>query len=344
MGIVGHSSRLRDRRRVMEGLFEGKVVLVTGSGQGIGRAIALAFGAEGASVVTNNRKPGSTGRVSLTDEVYDALSPEKRKEFDDIYASITGDAESTAQSIIDAGGAALPVYADISKPEDARRLVKTAAETYGSVDIVINVAGAFGDSPLTEMSLELWDRVNSIKPRGYFSVMKHAIPYMQKKGWGRIINCSSKAFMGDMFSKFAQYCTANAAVVGLTQAAACEFYNEGITVNAFAPWARTRASYDGEYLHEEEIKAMGITNPITAESTPGPETLTPFLLYLCTDDAREVTGTLFTLYANEVQLHQFPLVTRAIAKAGTELWTVDELREEVPRTLLREYRNVIAYQ
>ncbi|MDR1183879.1 MAG: SDR family oxidoreductase [Coriobacteriales bacterium] len=328
----------------MSALFENKVVLVTGSGQGVGRAVALAFGTEGAKVVTNNRKPGSTGRVSLTDEVYETLSPERRKEYDDINASISGDAESTAQKIIGAGGAALPVYADISKPEDAERLVRTAVDAYGTIDIVVNVAGAFGDSPLTEMSMELWDKVNNIKPRGYFSVMKYAIPYMQKKGWGRIINCSSKANLGDVFSKFAEYCTANAGVMGLTRAAACEFYSEGITVNAFAPWARTRASYDGEFLHWDEIQSMGVDFAITADTTPTPESLCPFLLYLCTDDAADITGSLFTVYGNTVQLHQQPIIMNTIAKAGNEFWTVDELRAEVPRNLLVDYKNILAYQ
>jgi hypothetical protein len=83
---------------------------------------------------------------------------------------------------------------------------------------------------------------------------------------------------------------------------------------------------------------------ITADTTPTPESLCPFLLYLCTDDAANITGSLFTVYGNTVQLHQQPIIMNTIAKAGSEFWTVDELRAEVPRNLLVDYQNILAYQ
>jgi 3-oxoacyl-[acyl-carrier protein] reductase len=328
---------------IMGELFKDKVVIVTGSGQGVGRAVALAFAAEGAKVVTNNRKPGSTRLVTMSEEDYNALPPDKRKEFDDVYAGVTGDAESTAKTITDNGGTALPVYADIGIMADAERLVKSTVEAFGTVDILINVAGAFGGGSLPDLTEELWDRVTTIKPKGYFNVMKFALPYMQAKKWGRIVNCTSKAFMGDII-KMAQYCTANAGAVGLTQAAACEFFHEGITVNAFAPWARTRAAFEGDY-------ATGMGNAIPGQRefpksdvTPEPEALCPFILYLCTDAAKDVTGTVFTIAGNEIGMHQFPIIAKSLAKAGKEYWTVEELMYQAPRSLFRGYSNVLAYQ
>ncbi|MDR2196345.1 MAG: SDR family oxidoreductase [Coriobacteriales bacterium] len=324
-------------------LFKDKVVIVTGSGQGIGRAIAIAFGAEGARVVTNNRKPGSTGYIVLPPELHDALPAEKRREFDGIIDEIKGDAESTARTIIEAGGLATPVYGDLAIEEDCKKIVDAAAKAYGTVDIVINVAGAFGGGALEEMSLADWDRVCNVKPRGYFSVVKYAVPYMVEKGWGRIINSTSKAFMGDIV-KMANYCTANAGSVGLTQALACEFFADGITANAFAPFARTRASYGGDYIGAMGDSVSGEDDFPKAADTPDPEALCPFIEYLCTDAAKDVTGTVFTLAGNQVLMHQFPIIAKSITKAGSDYWTVEELAQIAPGTLFRGYNNITAYQ
>jgi 3-oxoacyl-[acyl-carrier protein] reductase len=335
----------------MGDLFKDKVVLVTGSGQGVGRAIALAFAAEGAKVVTNNRKPGGTRLVSMTEEEYNSLDPETKKKFDDLYAGITGDAETTAQTIRERGGEAFPIYADISKMDEAERMVKQVVDTYGTIHILINVAGAFGGGPLTEISEELWDRVNNIKPKGYFNVMKFAIPHMVKQKWGRILNCTSKAFMGDIV-KFAQYSTANAGVVGLTQAAACEFFHEGITVNAFSPHARTRAAYEREFVPkkpgEEDKRAIPGMRPFPSSAqTPDPEAVPPFLMYLCTDHCKHITGTVFSISGNEIFLHNYPVVRNTLKKYGKDskdYWTVDELIAEAPRSLLRDYVNILHVQ
>jgi 3-oxoacyl-[acyl-carrier protein] reductase len=159
-------------------MFKDKVVLVTGSGQGVGRAIALAFAAEGAKVVTNNRKPGGTRLVAMSDAEYAALPEEKRRVFDEIYSGIAGDAETTAQTIRERGGEALPVYCDISKMDEAEEMVRKVIDAFGTVHILINVAGAFGGGPMEQMSEAQWDRVNNVKPKGYFNVMKCVLPHM----------------------------------------------------------------------------------------------------------------------------------------------------------------------
>ena len=327
----------------MGNLFMDKVVLVTGSGQGIGRAVALAFAAEGAKVVTNSRKPGGTGFVNITPEGYAALSPEKKKEIDDIHANIKGDAESTAKAITDGGGEALPLYCDISKTDEVEKMIQKVIEAYGTIHIVINVAGAFGTGGLHELSEADWDRTTLIKPKGYFNVMKFAIPHMIKQQFGRIINCTSKAFLGDII-RHTHYCAANAGVVGLTRGAACEYFHEGITVNAFAPFARTRASHENDFISSEGRAIPGQPPFPTASMTPDPEALCPFLLYLCTDHAKDVTGTVFTLAGNRISMHSLPVVSHTLYKPGKDYWTLDELAVEAPRAMFKGYKNILHFQ
>jgi 3-oxoacyl-[acyl-carrier protein] reductase len=327
----------------MGNLFQNKVVLVTGSGQGVGRAIAIAFAAEGAIVVTNNRKPGSTGYANMTQSGYEALSIEKKREFDAIQSTVQGDAESTARTIINRGGRALPLYCDISKIDEVEKMVRRIVDTYGTVDILINVAGAFGGGSLDQMTETEWDRTTLIKPKGYFNVMKFVLPHMVKQHFGRIVNCTSKAFMGDII-KHAHYCAANAGVVGLTRGAACEYYHEGVTVNAFAPWARTRAAYENDFINPSGRAIPGQRTFPSADITPDPEALCPFILYLCTEHASEVTGTVFTLAGNEFSMHAEPVIAKTIYKPGKEYWSVEELVQEAPRSILRGYKNILSYQ
>jgi 3-oxoacyl-[acyl-carrier protein] reductase len=327
----------------MGDVFKDKVVPVTGSGQGIGRATALAFAEEGAKVVTNNRKPGGTRLVQMTDEAFAALPPEKKKEFDDLYAGITGDAETTAQTIIDRGGESLPIYADISKPEDADAMIEKIANAYGTIHIVVNVAGLFGGGPLTDISEKQWDQVYGVKPKGYFNVMKAAIPHMVKQHWGRILNATSKAMMGDII-KMSDYCAANAAAVGLTQAAACEYFHEGITVNAFDPFARTRAMFERGFNREQDDSIPGFTKFGAGIKMPLlPEMVPPFLLYLCTDDCKEITGTAFCVGGNEISIRQYPTISKAIKRQGEGHWTMDELEVQIPR-FMKATMNILDVQ
>ncbi len=124
-------------------------------------------------------------------------------------------------------------------------MIQTTIDTYGRIDILCNVAGTFVFAPIEDITPEFWNRVNDVKPRGYFYTMKYAVPHMRKQRHGRIILCASPAINGAPV-KYAHYVTANTAVVGLTRAGAWELIGDGITVNCFAPGAMTRASYDLE--------------------------------------------------------------------------------------------------
>ena len=320
---------------------KGKVAVVTGSGQGIGRAIAIGMAKEGAKVVTNNRRPGSTGKALLDDSLLNSLDQEKRDWYQKQSELTTGDAETTAQAIKELGGEAIPFFGDISNFEVAGEMIQTAVDNFGKINILANVAGTFGFSPIWEMTEELWDRTTHTKPKGYFNSIRHAVPHMMKQKWGRILNCTSRAFLGDVL-KHSQYCTANAGVVGLTRAVAKELYPYGITCNAFSPFARTRAAvelttYDMA-VGEEESPWLDRKYAFPFEMTPSPDHLAPFIAYLATDAADKISGSVFNVGGNNIGLYSEPAIEKNLIKYG-DPWTMEELKQQLPRGLFMDYRS-----
>ena len=330
----------------MGDLLKGRVAVVTGSGQGIGRAIAIGLAKEGARIVTNNRRPGSTGNAILTDVQLASLDKKKRGWFEKETVAISGDAETTARTIRENGGEAVPFYGDICNFDVAAGLIQTAIDSFGKIDILVNVAGTFGFSPVEKMTEELWDKVTLVKTKGYFNCIRHALPHMIKQKWGRIINCTSKAFNGDVI-KHTGYCAANAGVVGLTKAVANEMYSYGITCNAFSPWAKTRASYELDtyaLVVDEADSPFIIKKPpaFTIDMTPSPEYAAPFICYLASDAAAGISGSVFSVGGNSIGLYSEPEMTRNLTKFGEGPWMMDELMQQVPRGLLAGYQNPAA--
>lgn len=196
--------------REKEKILKGKVAVVTGSGQGIGRAIAMAFAAEGAKVITNNRKPGTPG----------------------------GDAETTAREISEAAGEAIPIFSDVSKFEDAQKLIQAAVSNFGRIDILVNNAGVDAPRMIWNMEEKEWDLcVNSLL-KGTFNCSRFASSFMREQRWGRIINNTSTAWLGTV--GHVNYGAAKAGIVGLTRAIAREMGKYGVTCNAFTTLAATR--------------------------------------------------------------------------------------------------------
>lgn len=321
---------------------KGKVAVVTGSGQGVGRAIAIALADEGAKVVTNNRAPIKQNVTNQLDEERLArLTPEQMKWYTEEVEKYSGDAETTAAAIRAAGGEATACFGDITDFNEAERIIKTAADTYGSVDILINVAGAFGFAPIEKISEELWDKVTGVKPKGYFNMIRHAVPYMRKNGWGRIINCSSPAFLGGDIRQ-AEYCTANAGVLGLTWALACELADDGITSNAFAPAAKTRASVDMELfdkvVDKDETSTKSGEPIVKYDETQPPDMFAPFFAYLASDAAKDITGSVFLTMGGFIGRYSNPaIVTNMFSPEG---WSFDKVAETAPDTLFKDYKNI----
>jgi 3-oxoacyl-[acyl-carrier protein] reductase len=323
---------------------KGKVAVVTGSGQGIGRAIALALAKEGAKVVTNNRRPGSTGFAIMNDALVKSLSDEKREWLFKQAEAAKGDAETTAKTIRGMGGEALPFFGDVSNFEVARKLVQTAVDGFGKIDILINVVGTFFFSAIWEMSEEAWDHVNSIKPKAYFNCIRHALPFMMEQKWGRIINCTSGGFKGGGI-KQVNYAAANAGVLGLTYGVANEVNKYGITCNAFAPDAFTRASFElSAYemaVPEEKSPWVDSRFKLPLANSPSPDDLAPFIAYLATDEAAAISGSVFFISGSNIGLYCEPEILSSMMKYGGR-WTVEELKQQVPRGLLRGYRSSAA--
>ena len=285
-----------------------RVAVVTGSGQGIGRAIALALAKEGAKLVTNNRRPGTPG----------------------------GDAETTARQITEAGGQAIPFFGDIASFDTAEKLIRTAEDKFGRLDILVNNAGTPKAIPrIWELTEEDWDICVDSFLKGAFNCTRHATPLMKQQKWGRIINTTSISWLGN--PPDCNYAAAKAGTVGLTWATALEMGNFGVTCNAFAPAAATRLNSNDEIkAHLKKIFQAGLLTRERYEemiNPPSPETIGPLIVYLCTEEASNITGQVFDIEGNHIAVYSKPVKARTIFK-DQGLWTVDELIRLVPKELL----------
>lgn len=291
---------------------KGRVAVITGSGQGIGKAIAIAMAKEGAKVVTNNRRPGTEG----------------------------GDAETTAKEIRDMGGQAVAFFGSVSDFEVARKLMQTAVDSFGRVDILVNNAGADAPRMVWNMTEEDWDKCVDSFLKGSFNCIRHAAGFMREQRWGRIINTTSTAWLGTV--GHCNYGAAKAGIVGLTRAVAREMGRYGVTCNAYAPTAATRFTLAPEIIagFKKRYEAGLMTKERFEELTnpPPPETVVPFIVYLCTDEAADINGQVFDVTGNNIAIYSEPAKKESIFKEEG-LWTVKELIELIPKVLLKKYTN-----
>ncbi len=238
----------------MVGQFDGKVVVVTGGGSGIGRCCAVAFARHGA-------------RVVVADVAVDG-------------------GEETVRQIVTDGGEALFVRADVAHASDVRTMLSRAIETYGRLDYAVNNAGISVDFPLHEYPDEDWERVLRINLTGVFLCMKYEIIHMLAHGGGAIVNTASAAGLVALRGD-AAYTASKHGVVGLTKAAALEYVQRGMRVNAVCPgYIRTpMGHYEGRPDREA---ARGAAMPLGRLGEP--EEVAAAVLWLCTDAASFITG------------------------------------------------------
>jgi NAD(P)-dependent dehydrogenase (short-subunit alcohol dehydrogenase family) len=250
-------------------LCEGRVVVVTGAGRGLGRAHALAFAAEGARVVVNDLGVGPDGTP-------DPDSP----------------AAQVAEEIRAAGGAAVAHGGDVATTEGAASLVRTALDTYGRLDTLVNNAGFLRDRMLVNLGEDDWDAVLRVHLRGHFLPLRHAAAHWRaeakagRRPRARIVNTSSGAGLSGSVGQ-GNYSAAKAGILGLTLVAAAELARYGVQVNAIAPVARTRMT--------EQAFAPAMAPPDTpgAFDAMAPANVSPLVVWLGSAACAGVTGRVF---------------------------------------------------
>ncbi|MHA4852021.1 SDR family oxidoreductase [Rhodococcus sp. MSC1_016] len=261
----------------MSGLVDGRVVIVTGAGRGIGRAHALAFAAEGAKVVVNDIGAGLDG--SATGE-----SP----------------AEQVVAEIVAAGGEAVVNGDDVADWAGAENLIKAALEHFGRLDVLVNNAGFLRDRMLVGMSEQEWDAVVRVHLKGHFATLRHAAAYWRgeaKAGRAldaRIINTSSGAGLQGSIGQ-GNYAAAKAGIAELTIQAAAELKNYGVTVNAIAPSARTRMTIGAGGAMAEAMAA-----PEDGFDAMAPENVSPLVVWLGSTESKDVTGRVFEVEGGKI--------------------------------------------
>jgi NAD(P)-dependent dehydrogenase (short-subunit alcohol dehydrogenase family) len=274
------------------GMLDGKVALVTGSGGGLGRAHALLLAKEGASVVVNDlggARDGSGAGHNMADQVV---------------------AEIKA-----AGGKAVADYGSVADPAQAKAMVQAAVKNFGKLDICINNAGILRDKSFKNMTDDMWDIIINVHLRGTYLVTKAAYDQMIEQGHGgRIIMTSSTSGLLGNFGQ-TNYGAAKAATAGFMRCLWLEGVKYGITVNILAPTAMSRLTED---ILPEQMK----------DAFP-PEKVSPAVVWLCTDDAKDVSGRQFLVAGNNVQLLSWQLTPIASKDQKDPPWSVKTIGEKI---------------
>jgi 3-oxoacyl-[acyl-carrier protein] reductase len=233
----------------------GKVAIVTGSGRGIGREIALKLAGVGADLVVND-------------------IPDSAAALEGVAAEIRG-----------LGRQALIVTADVSSAEDVNRMVDEAASTYMRIDILVNNAGVTRDQLLMRMSDDDWDTVLNIDLKSAFLCSRAVLRHMLRQRWGRIISIASVVGMVGNAGQ-ANYASAKAGIIGLMRSIAKEVGSRGITANAIAPgYIQTKMT---EQLDDKQRQALLDRIPLCSLGTP--KDVAEAVAFLASDEARYITG------------------------------------------------------
>ena len=270
-----------------------KVAIVTGSGRGIGRDIALLLAKEGAKVVVNDLGGGSDGQGNdskIADEV--------------------------VQEIVELGGEAVANYDSVADYESASNIIDTALSRFGRLDIVVNNAGILRDRMLFKMSEAEWDAVIAVHLKGSFNMTRAAAPYFKEQKSGRFIHfTSTSGLIGNVGQ--ANYSAAKLGIVGLSKSTALDMARYNVTSNAIAPFAWSRligtipAETDNEKLRVERLKQLS------------PAHIAPLVGFLSSDEAADVSGQIFGVRGKEIMVFSQPRPIRSVFNADG--WSVDSL-------------------
>ena len=293
---------------------EGKVAIVTGSGRGVGRGVAKLMAAEGAKVVVVD--PG----VNVDGSGFDQ--------------SI---AEVVVGEIRNDGGTAVACAESVATMAGGERIVQTAIDNYGRLDIVVCCAGILRDRMVFNMTEQEWDDVIAVHLKGTFTVVKHACILFRQQRSGRVITFSSQSgLVGN--SGQANYGAAKSGIAGLTKVVAKDMGRYGVTANSIAPRATTRM-IGAIPESAAEIRARGGVASLSGDGGDDselqnldPDGIAPFVCYLATDYAGNINGQTFLVYGNTVSLMSQPRPERAIWTESGH-WELDDLSQQA-RTYL----------
>lgn len=296
----------------MSECLKSKVAVVTGSGGGIGRCIALAMAEQGARVVVNDLGCNPKG------EGADARM-----------------ADSVVSEIEQTGGQATANYDSIATLDGATRLVQQAIDCFGRIDILVNNAGITRVNMLWDMTEEEWDTVIATNLKGTWACIKAAAPHMIEQRSGRIINFSSDmALRGG--TGVSPYSASKAGVLGLTITSALELGPYGITVNAIWPGAKSRFREAGaEWRGKYKLQRPRSDGP--PQPRPDPADVAPIVVYLARDEARDINAQTFRASAGNLSRVSLIGAQQAVSKQGR--WTQAELNETVPGQLTTGLEN-----
>jgi 3-oxoacyl-[acyl-carrier protein] reductase len=232
----------------------GKVALVTGAGQGLGEAMALRFAREGAAVMVNDLREETAG--------------------------------ATAEAIRAAGGKAASVAGSVTDEALVESLVERTVKELGRLDILVNNAGITRDKLLKDLTAADWDAVLNLNLRGTFLVSKHATPVMVAARWGRVINMSSRAHLGNKGQT--NYSASKAGVIGFTRALSLELGKFGVTANCIAPGIIATPGVTSLPHYQNLVDRVAPTLPIPRLGRP--EDVAGVAAFLASDDAEYITG------------------------------------------------------
>jgi NAD(P)-dependent dehydrogenase (short-subunit alcohol dehydrogenase family) len=282
----------------MPGMLEGKVAIVTGAGQGVGRAIAEGLANAGASVVIND-----VG-VTLTGETENASA-----------------AEEAAAAIREAGGKAAANRESVADWASAQRIVQTALDSFGRIDIVVNNAGILRDAIFHRMEPDEWRAVIDVHLHGSFNISRAAATHFRQQQSGSYIHMTSTAGLIGNFGQ-ANYMAAKLGIVGLSRAIAMDMQRFSIRSNCIAPfaWSRMVSSIPTE-TEADKVRVAKLKQMT-------PEKIAPMVAFLGSDKAKNISGQIFAVRNNEIFLMSQPRPVRSLHRG--EGWTPEALAEQLP--------------
>ena len=298
---------------------EGKVAVVTGGGRGVGSGVARLLAEEGASVVVNDLGCDVDGTGSSHEP-----------------------ADSVVAEIKAGGGNAVANYDDIAEMDGGENVIRTAVDTFGQLDILVNSTGVMRDRMIYQMTPAEWDLVVRNNTKGVFATCKFAGIVFRQQRSGRIVNMTSDAGLGDIGRS--NYAAASEGIVGLTRTAGRDLGRYGVTCNAISPMVETRLFpgtvdeyrvVEGIHPTPAERAGIGVSPPIAEWEGPGtpddPDNVAPLAVYLCTYAAPNVNCNVFGVRGGSIFLYSNPSVEKAIHKWGT--FTMDEMDVLVPKMI-----------